>query len=151
MMLALKGLWMLQHHCHNPLTQAQVMMGKIILHHQSRLRELTSFPAPKSSKSSLFHQVFIFMVDLDSHEATSYLEGSKTSTMLKVFQTLREQGLVLERMTSSIKAQTLIKSIKGTTMSILLRELRHLRETGMNMSNHLIPKLNQQVSQDKTH
>ena len=91
------------------------------------------------------------MVDLDSHEATSYLEGSKTSTMLKVFQTLREQGLVLERMTSSIKVQTLIKSIKGTTMSILLRELRHLRETGMNMSNHLIPKLNQQVSQDKTH
>ena len=91
------------------------------------------------------------MVDLDSHEATSYLEGSKTSTMLKVFQTLREQGLVLERMTSSIKVQTLIKSIKGTTMSILLRELRHLRETGMNMSNHLIPKLNQQVSQDKIH
>ena len=142
---------MLQHHCHNLLTQAQVMMGKIILHHQSLLRGLTFFLVPKSSKNSLFHQAYIFMVDQDSHEATSYLVGSKTSTMLKVFQTLREQGLVMERMTSSIKVQTLIKSIRGTTMSILLRELRLHRETETNMSNHLTPKLNQQVSRDKTH
>ena len=151
MVLALKGLLMLQHHCHNLLTQAQVMMEKIILHHQSLLRELTFFLVPKSSKNSLFHQVYIFMVDQDSHEATSYLVGSKTSTMLRVFQMLREQELVLERMTSSIKVQTLIKSIRGTTMSILLRELRLHRETETSMSNHLTPKLNQQVSQDKTH